>query len=90
MKRPIVIDLYGEQGNNAIVRMPGRRNAGVVVQADTLTQLARQSRKIAKLVATQPPDAELGDEAEALAEQLEDLVSKLRSELKSVGESLDV
>lgn len=35
MKRELVIELYGDAGNNASIRMPGRASPAVAIQSDT-------------------------------------------------------
>lgn len=87
MRKTIEVSLYGAGGNNAVVRMPERRNAGVVVQADTLHALAADARRIAEELKVSAPGSELADEAEALAEQLEELFDTLKAELERAGEA---
>lgn len=89
MKSAISIDLYGQPGNNAIVKMPGRKNPGVVIQADTLAELARQTRRIVSLASSSSQNSELVDEATSLADQFDELIQKLKMELNSAGEKVD-
>ena len=88
MSKTITIQLYGARGNNAVIRMPERRNAGVVVQADTLYSLAADAREVAERLKGSPlGSSELADEAEALAVKLEELFETLRLELEQAGET---
>ncbi len=45
MKSEATISLYGELGNHAVVRMPGRRQPGLIVQADTVAGFISQLRQ---------------------------------------------
>src|SRR5579863_6250757 len=44
MIKTIDVQLYGNPGNNAVVKMPNRQNPGIVAQGDTLRQLATDAR----------------------------------------------
>jgi hypothetical protein len=88
MKSNISIELYGHLGNNAIVRMPGRKNPGVVVQADTLAEFARRVRLIVKLASSSPAGEELVDEAASLTDEFDELIRKLNSALTGAGEKI--
>lgn len=90
MSRYLEVQLYGAGGNNAVVRMPGRRNAGVVVQADTLLSLATDARDVAERLKDGSAGAELAGDAEALAESLEELFATLKAELERAGEAPEV
>jgi hypothetical protein len=87
MNKTITVQLYGTLGNNAVVRMPERRNAGVIVQADTLHSLATDAREIAERLKAAGANGDLLDDAEGLAEHLEELFNTLRRELERVGEA---
>lgn len=87
MSKTIEVRLYGSGGNNAVVRMPERRNAGVVVQADTLRSLATDARDIVERLKTGANGVEVANDAEALAENLEELFETLKAELERAGEA---
>lgn len=64
--------LYGEPGNNAVIRLPDRRYPGILIQGDTLKNLVETSELVAKL-AREQAGGELADEAGGLAGMLRDL-----------------
>ena len=64
--------LYGEPGNNAVIRLSDRRYPGILIQGDTLKNLVEISDLVAKL-AREHADGELADEADGLAGMLRDL-----------------
>jgi hypothetical protein len=83
--------LYGEAINNAVLKIPSRRNPGVLVQADTLANLVDQAADLASLVAKRVPgDDELRGEADALFEQLNGILEGLKLEVGKAGERLDI
>ena len=86
MSKTITVRLYGASGNNAVIRMPERRNAGVVIQADTLHSLATDARNIAERLKTSSIDSNLSGDAQVLAENLEELFNTLKLELERAGE----
>jgi hypothetical protein len=65
----IEVDLLTSPGNYAIVRMPGRRFPGVVVQGDSLSILAYDAEEIANA---------LSKSGLAIAEEASDLATRLR------------
>lgn len=90
MSKTITVQLYGAPGNNAVVRIPGRRNAGVVIQADSLHSLAADARSIAERLKAGSIGPDLSDDAEGLAETLEGLFDSLKAELQREGEKVFV
>ena len=90
MKSSISIDLYGQPGNAAVVRMPGRKSPGVVLQADTLLEIARQLHRIANLASSSSANAELSSEVLSLADQFDEFIRKLQGELTIAGEKFEV
>ena len=64
--------LYGEQTNNAVLKLPGRKYPGVLVQGDTLKNLLDTGELVASL-ASQQENNDLKDEAEGLVEMLRDI-----------------
>jgi hypothetical protein len=91
MSRPFDVLLYGEPINNAVVKFPGRRNPAVAVQADTLNNLLEQSKALVELLSSRMQrDDEIIGEAEALYEQLNDMMEGLKLEVRKAGENLDI
>ena len=91
MTQHLTVILYGEPTNNAVLKIPSRRNPGVLVQADTLANLVEQAKDLVAMIATRlPDDDELHGEAEALSEQLGDLLEGLKLEVGRAGERFDV
>ena len=90
MSKAITVQLYGVPGNNAVVKMPDRRNAGVVVQADTLHSLAMDAREIAERLKTGVVNSNLSGDALALAETLEGMFDALKATLEQEGETVAV
>ena len=64
--------LYGEQTNNAVLKLPGRKYPGVLVQGDTLKNLLDTGELVASL-ASQQENNDLKDEVEGLVEMLRDI-----------------
>lgn len=46
MESQINVTLYGAVQNNAVVKLPGRAYPGVVVQSDTLGELASRAKEV--------------------------------------------
>ncbi len=66
----ISVDLLTDQGNNAVLRLPGRTYPGVLVQGDTLTILLQNLEEVkASLLAKNTDDA-----VEAIDGIIEDIV----------------
>jgi hypothetical protein len=70
--KELTVLLYGEQTNNAVLKMPGRKFPGVLLQGDTLKNLLDTSEQVASL-ARQQGNSELIDEAEGLTEMLSEI-----------------
>lgn len=80
----IAVDLLTDQGNNAVVRLPGRTYPGVVVQGDTLAILLENLQEVKALIGAKQND----DASDALDGVIEDLLDiKLRYD-KACSESL--
>jgi hypothetical protein len=47
----IEVELFSHPGNNAIVRMPGRRFPGVLIQGDSLSNLRHEVARVAEACA---------------------------------------
>ena len=89
MIKNIDVQLYGQAGNNAVVKMPNRQNPGIVVQADTLRQLAKDARELSDQLRAGTGLMEVTLEAEAFAERLEQMFEHLKAEVDAVGEQVN-
>ena len=78
--KELTVLLYGEQTNNAVLKLPGRKYPGVLVQGDTLKNLLVTGKLVARLASKQGND-DLKDEAEGLAEMLSDIYQAYLQEL---------
>lgn len=67
----IEVELFSDQGNGAILRLPERRFPGLLLQGDSLKNLAEMAERVHELSAT--GSDELKEEAAVLAETLRDL-----------------
>lgn len=67
------VEIYSDASNHAVMRHPGRKFPGSLVQGDTLHILTRQAETIRSAL-------HAGDRDDALIE-LDDLIEKLRSRL---------
>lgn len=63
--KTITVDVFSEATNAAVVRMPGRRFPGVVVQGDTLSTLVNDVRELCK----QREPVRMSDVAERLEDE---------------------
>lgn len=75
--------LYGEPGNNAVVRLPDRKFPGILIQGDTLRNLVETSELVAKLARQQGREG-LVDEADGLVEMLRDIYEGYKREVPDV------
>lgn len=78
--KELTVLLYGEQTNNAVLKLPDRKYPGVLVQGDTLKNLLDTGELVASLASQQGND-DLKDEAEGLAEMLRDIYQAYVQEL---------
>lgn len=69
------LEIYSEESNYAIVRMPGRNLPGCVVQGDSLAILCRSAKRIAARI------KEKGIDDEELLGEVEDLNNSLLDRL---------
>jgi hypothetical protein len=82
----IEIDVLDPAANAAVLKLPWRRFPGLLLQGDSLSGLYADARKLADgLTPGRPVDAELADDAAALAEALADLVGHYESVLREHG-----
>jgi len=77
--KELTVYLYGEPGNNTVLRLPDRKYPGVLIQGDTLRNLLETSELVAKL-ARQQSASGVADEAEGLFESLRDIYEWYRKE----------
>jgi len=85
--RATQLEMWSEQVNSAVVRVPGRRFPGVVIQGDSLSILFDLAMYLTEHLPSSA-DAELRDAAESLAEKLFWHVTNYESALGSRGVSL--
>lgn len=71
--KEVYVQLISDEGNNCVVRMPGRKEPGVVMQGDTLQQLAQDIDEILSLVEGRR-FSELHDEVFALSERINEML----------------
>ncbi|MCX2894389.1 hypothetical protein ORG27_12455, partial [Stenotrophomonas lactitubi] len=87
MKTEATLSVYGQLGNHAVVRIPGRRLPGLILQADTvagfLTQL-QEAQACLRSGRAQRADAEL----DMLVDMLEQWYALIESRLADAGEAL--
>ena len=76
----IEVELLSDQGNGAILRLPQRRYPGLLLQGDSLKNLAEMADRVHKLSAS--GSEELKEEACALAETFRELCSWYDSVVK--------
>ena len=87
MKTEIKITLYGSERNNAVIRLPGRKNPGIALQADSLRGYIEQVSGVIEMIASK----DLGGAKSELNELLDDLkglCKTVEDELNEVGEKL--
>jgi hypothetical protein len=85
--RAAQLEMWSEQVNSAVVRIPGRRFPGVVIQGDSLSILLDLAMYVTEHL---PPsaDSELRGAADELAQKLLDHVRSYECVLSARGVSL--
>lgn len=78
--RKVSVELFTDGSNNAVVRMPGRKFPGVVVQGDTLAYVVARLREIEGLVPE--GSADLADVVEEVRAQLESMLDRYERALE--------
>lgn len=87
MKTYATISLYGQLGNHAVVRLPGRRHPGLIVQSDTVAGFIAQLQEAqASLRAGRPARADA--EMDLLIEVLQDWYAQIEERLADAGEAI--
>jgi hypothetical protein len=71
------IEVLSDAVNAAVVRMPGRRYPGLVVQSDKLVYLSAMANKVAELAA-KSSDPELARRATNLTYEIDELMARYR------------
>ena len=87
MKTQTTISLYGQLGNHAVVRLPGRRHPGLIVQSDTVAGFIAQLQAAQVSVRsgrTQRAEAEMA----LLIEVLQDWYAQIEGRLADAGEAM--
>lgn len=67
----VEVELFTDPGNNAVLRLPGRKFPGLLLQGDTLKNLAATAERVKDL--SSGGSDELKEEASALAETFREL-----------------
>jgi hypothetical protein len=80
----VAAEMLTPVGNDAVVRLPGRRFPGIVVQGNTLSSLFSSVRMISER-AKHCGDEELLDEAAMLLERFAAMVERYETALTSHG-----
>ncbi|WP_375138768.1 DUF6959 family protein [Piscinibacter defluvii] len=81
------VEIYSDAANAAILRHPGRRFPGVLIQGDTLHEMLRQVARIQEVASDLlPPDQ--CDELSDLHEHLTELVAHFKRVLSEHNISL--
>lgn len=78
----IEVELYGRDGNAAVVRLPQRRFPGLLVQGDSLSILVEDAQRLAADIQA---GADVHDQATDLAQQLTELLAYYASTLAAHG-----
>ena len=81
------LEVFSDESNYGIVRMPGRRFPGCVVQGDSLSILLSCAER-AHALACATSNSDLIDEIEELKESLEDRLQHYEHVLKTHGMDL--
>ncbi len=87
MKTEATLSVYGQLGNHAVVRIPGRRLPGLILQADTVAGILAQLQEAQACLRsgrTQRTDAEL----DMLIDVLQQWYARIESRLAEAGEAL--
>lgn len=70
--KKIEVEIFTDQGNNAVLRLPDRKFPGLLLQGDTLKNLTEAAERVAEL--SDGGGSELKEEAAELADSLRDLL----------------
>jgi len=81
MKSQISVTLFGEIQNDAVVKLPGRANPGVVVQGDTLGELRSRAMDVLGLL-DDGNQQEAKDELNYLVERLDAMLMTIKLEVE--------
>lgn len=79
MKSHISVTLYGDVHNNAVIKLPGRAHAGIVVQGDTLGELQSRAKDVYELLG-KGDQGEAKEELSYLIDQLDAMLLTLKFE----------
>jgi hypothetical protein len=84
MKRDVTVEALSELGNFAVVRLPGRRYPGIVVQGDSLWSLRCQAHELRTRLAS-GASQDMAEEVELLCEALDAIGEHYERSLKENG-----
>ncbi|WP_421704805.1 DUF6959 family protein [Aliiroseovarius sp.] len=74
------VEIYADTPNAAILRHPGRRFPGLLLQGDTLNALCQDAQRLHALL---PPGSEVAEELAELRDQLTTLRDHYTATLKA-------
>jgi hypothetical protein len=80
----VEVELFTDGGNNAVVRMPGRRFPGVVIQGDTLSNLWSMASNALEQQRASRSDVSL-DQLEMIVDDLNDMLRRYENALDRAG-----
>jgi hypothetical protein len=83
----LTVEIFTEIGNDAVVRLPGRKFPGLLVQGDTFHSLVLAIKTICER-AQLAGDEELAGEADLLKDRLETMLGRYEEALHSHGVKL--
>jgi hypothetical protein len=85
MKREITVESLSGPGNFAVVRLPGRRHPGVVVQGDSLWSLRSQAYELRATLHESGVGQQVEEEAGLLCEALDGIIQHYERCLEENG-----
>lgn len=86
-KHDITVELFSDAVNFMVLKTPGRKFPGMVIQGDSLAKLFRSAAEVCRL-AKASGDQELIGEAGALCQELQDRLAFYEKVLESHGMDL--
>jgi hypothetical protein len=77
-----LVEIYSDASNAAVMRHPGRRFPGVLVQGDTLYSMAQSARRLQQSAAGGALDEEASEELSGLVDRLDQLLAHYKTVMK--------
>jgi len=84
MKKKIEVEIFSDQGNNAVLKLPGRKYPGILIQGDSFGVICKSADSILDL--SRAGDKGLLDEIEMFAMNLREIYQNYLDVLKESGE----